>query len=56
MQNLLFVEKAKIFCDIKNFTTNIVLNHKNSIEMRESLMLNIAMLEQAKAKGDWVLK
>ena len=50
LQNLLFAGKAKMISTIKDLTTNIVLTHKDALEMKESLTLNIAMLEQAEAK------
>ena len=50
LQNLLFVEKAKIMKDINDITSKIVLDFKSAAEMRDSLTLNIAMLEQAEAK------
>ncbi len=50
LQNKLFDEKESIKATIKIYTTNILLNHKDAVTMREILTLNIAMLEQAKAK------
>ena len=50
LQNLLFEEKAEIKSEIKTHTTNIVLKHDQAVNMRQTLRLYIAMLEQAEAK------
>ncbi len=50
LQNLLFVKNKEIQNEIKNWSTTLVLNHEDAVEMRESLKLSVAMLEQAEAK------
>jgi hypothetical protein len=50
LQNKLFDEKESTKATVKNYTTNVVLNHKDAVAMREILTLIVAMLEQAEAK------